>query len=203
VRGALALLAIPLLAGCASAAGRPEPIAISRDVPRLALPALALRNAGFESPARTPNHCAERWDCTAHADPGSFIFAIQDNAVAEGRQAMCIQRVGKEPWATVTQGMHDATLQGSTLRLSMMVRLEGVSGDGAGPWVVLHGPGGRMLKHDQKLLQGSAGWARTAIDIEVLPGTEIVEVGATLEGPGKVCIDDVRLEVLKARRGPV
>jgi hypothetical protein len=204
VRRALALVAIPLLAGCASAAGRPEAIPISRDVPRLALPALALRNAGFESPARTPNHCAERWDCTVHADPGSFTFSVQDHAPAEGRQAMCVQRVGKEPWATLTQGVHDASLQGATLRLSMMLRLEGVSGDGAGPWVVLHGPGGRMLKHDQKLLQGTTGWARAAIDIEVLPGTEIVEVGATLEGPGKACIDDVRLEVLKAaRRGPV
>jgi hypothetical protein len=64
---------------------------------------------------------------------------------------------------------------------------------------VLHGTGGRMLKHDQKLLKSTEGWQRTSIDIDVLPGTEIVEIGATLEGPGSACIDDVRLEVTEAR----
>jgi hypothetical protein len=204
VRSALAWLAIPLLAGCASAAGRPEAIPISRGLPGVPLPSLALRNAGFEDPPRTPNYCANRWDCSAHADPSSFTFTVTDGAVAEGKQSMCMQRVGQEPWATVTQAVHDAALQGGTLRLSMMLRLEGVSGEGAGPWVVLHGPSGRMLKHDQKLFKGTATWQRTTLDIEVLPGTEAVEIGATLEGPGKACIDDVRLEVVKAaRRGPV
>jgi hypothetical protein len=199
----LALLAIPLLAGCASAAGRPETIPISREVPRAALPTLAIRNAGFEAPPRSPNYCADRWDCSVHADPTSFTFTIEGNQAPEGSQAMCVQRVGKEPWATVTQGVHDAALATAQLRLTMMMRLDGVDGEGAGPWMVLHGPSGRMLKHDQKLRKSTQGWERVSMDIEVLPGTEVVEIGATLEGPGRICIDDVRLEVLKAaRRAP-
>lgn len=207
MRRGLAILAVPLLAGCAAAAGRPEAIPISRDVPRAAaptLPVLAIRNAGFEAPPRSPNYCADRWDCSVHADPSSFSFTIDASQVPEGKQAMCVQRVGREPWATVTQGVHDAGLVGAQLRLSMMLRLDGTTGDGAGPWMVLHGPGGRMLKHDQVLRKATQGWERVTMDIEVLPGTEIVEIGATLEGPGRACIDDVRLEVVKAaRRGPV
>lgn len=201
---ALAFWAIPLLAGCAAAAGRPEAIPISREVPRAALPTLAIHNAGFEAPPRSPNHCAERWDCSVHADPSSFTFTIEGTGAPQGAQAMCLLRVGKEPWATVTQGVHDAGLVGGQLRLSMMLRLDGVTGEGAGPWMVLHGPGGRMLRHQQALRKETRGWERVTLDLEVLPGTEVVEVGATLEGPGRACIDDVRLEVVKAaRRGPV
>jgi hypothetical protein len=199
----LALLAIPLLAGCASAAGRPDAIPISREVPRVALPTLAIRNAGFEAPPRSPNYCADRWDCSVHADPNSFMFTVDGRQAPEGSQVLCVERSGKEPWATVTQGVHDAALAGAQLRLTMMMRLEGVDGEGAGPWMVLHGPSGRMLKHDQKLRKSTQGWERVSMDIEVLPGTEVVEVGATLEGPGRACIDDVRLEVVKAaRRAP-
>lgn len=203
MRRLLAFAAIPLLAGCASAAGRPEAIGISREVPR-STPAIALRNAGFESPPRSPNACADRWDCSAHADPGSYSFRVEGNQPPEGAQSMCIERVGLEPWATVTQAiLESAPLRGATLRLSMMLKLDGTTGEGAGPWVVLHGSGGRMLKHDQKLLKSTSGWQRVALDIEVLPTTDIVEIGATLEGPGRACLDDVRLEVLKAGRGPV
>lgn len=196
----LPLLAVPMVvAGCATAAGRPEAIRIHRELPSSAIASVPLRNAGFESPARTPNHCADRWDCTVHADPSSFAFTVGGREPPEGKQALCIDRVGKEPWATVTQGVHDAGLAGKKLRLSMLMRLAGTTGDGAGPWVVLHGTGGRMLKHDQKLVKSTDGWQRTSIDIDVLPGTEIVEIGATLEGPGSACIDDVRLEVIEAR----
>ena len=204
MRRLLALAAVPLLAGCAVAAGRPETINISRELPR-ALSAVTLRNPGFELAPRSPNSCAERWECTAHADPSSFSFRVEGNQPPpEGKQSFCIDRVGKEPWATVTQPVREAAaLHGTTLRLSMMLRLEGTTGEGAGPWVVLHGPSGRMLKHDQKLLKSTTGWQRVALDIEVVPATEIVEIGATLEGPGRACLDDVRLEVVKAARGPV
>ena len=203
MRRLLVLAAVPLLAGCAVAAGRPETINISRELPR-AVSTIALRNAGFESPPRSPNACADRWDCSAHADPSSFSFRIEASQAPEGTQAMCIERVGKEPWATVTQAVHEAVpLRGATLRLSMMLRLDGTTGEGAGPWVVLHGPGGRMLKHDQKLLKATSGWQRVTLDIEVLPTTDVVEIGGTLEGPGRACLDDVRLEVVKAARGPV
>lgn len=193
----LVLLAVPLVAGCATAAGRPEAIPIHRELPS-ALPGIALANAGFEAPARSPNHCADRWDCNVHADPGSFSFVVEGRDAAEGRQAMCVTRVGKEPWATVTQAVRDRTRAGARLRLSLMLRLAGTTGEGAGPWMVLHGPGGRMLRHEQALRKATDGWQRVALEVEVPPGTEIVEVGATLEGPGRMCIDDVRLEVAKA-----
>ena len=203
---ATCLLVAPLLAGCASAAGRPDAVPVHREVPRTpaavapALGTLALRNAGFEAPPRSPNYCADRWDCSVHADPSSFTFTVVSAQAAEGAQAMCVERVGREPWATISQGIHDTGTRGMTLRLSLSMRLDGVTGEGAGPWVVLQGPGGRTLKHDQKLRKSTQGWERATLEFEVPPTTEILEVGMTLEGPGRACIDDVRLEIVKKAR---
>ena len=130
---------------------------------------------------------------------GSYVFRIDTTRPSQGAHSLCVERVGKEPWATITQAVRDPGLAGKVLRLSMAVRLEGVTGDGAGPWVLLHGPGGRNLKHDQRLLKGTLGWERASLDFMVLAGTEIVEIGATLEGPGRLCIDDVRLETVDVR----
>jgi hypothetical protein len=200
----LAAAAVPLVAGCASAAGRPDPIAISRDVPRAEapLPGIELRNANFELPPRSPNTCATRWDCSVHADPSSFTFTVIQEA-PEGKQAICIERVGNEPWATLSQVVQPGSVRGSTLRLSMMMRVVGASGEGAGPWVVLQAGSGATLKHYQSLSKDTRGWTRATLEFDVLTGTELIEIGATLEGPGRACIDDVRLEVVKAARsGP-
>ena len=205
MRAAALLLLAPLLAGCAAAAGRPEAIPVHREVPRAppATPAvgtLPLRNPGFEEPARSPNYCANRWDCSVHADPSSFAFTVVAADPPEGRQALCVERTGREPWATVTQALHDTSSRGMTLRLSVSMRLDGVTGEGAGPWVVLQGLGGRTLKHDQRLFKSTAGWQRFALEFEVLPTTDIIEVGGTLEGPGRACFDDFRLEIVKRAR---
>lgn len=191
-----ALLVLTTLGACASSAGKLTPTAPEL---RETLGALPLRNADFEAPLRAQNHCADRWDCSAHADPGSYTFRLDTAKPFKGAHSLCIDRIGKEPWATVTQAVRDATLAGKVLRLSMALRLEGVTGEGAGPWVLLYGPGGRNLKHDQKLTKGTRDWERASIDIAVLQGTEIVEIGATLEGPGRVCIDEVRLETVDVR----
>ena len=197
MRRLAAVLTLASLCGCAASAGKLAPTAPEL---RETLGALPLRNADFEAPLRAQNHCADRWDCSVHADPASYTFRLDTAKPSQGAHSLCIERVGKEPWATVTQAVRDAGgLAGKRLRLSMALRLEGVTGEGAGPWVQLHGPGGRNLKHDQKLFKGTRGWEREVLEFTVLAGTEIVEIGATLEGPGRLCIDEVRLETLDVR----
>ena len=158
---------------------------------------VALRNAGFENAARTGERCPEFWGCTMHSDPDSFVFRLDALKPAEGKQALCIERVRREPWALATQAVYDmATLRGRKARFSMAVRIERAEGAGLGPWIVVHGPAGN-LAHEEKLVAKTAGWERVAVEFQVAPTAQMVEVGATLQGGGRACLDDARLEILE------
>lgn len=186
------------LAGCAAAPeGAPtaRPPAAGALAPAPAVRPIALRNAGFEDPMTADRRCAPGWDCTMHSDPTSFRFFAHEEAV-EGRRSFCVERVRDEPWALVTQAFDGpAVRSGARLRLSMAVRLEGVTGAGAGPWALVQGA---PPINPQQLVRGTGGWRRLSVDVTVPPGRHVVEVGAALEGPGRACFDDVRLEVLPA-----
>ena len=127
-----------------------------------------------------------------HNDPKAFRFSLQGNAVA-GARSVCVERVANEPWALMTQAFENPALRGRRVRLSMSVLVEGVTGDGAGPWALVQG---NPPTHERKLVRGTAGWQRVAVEMAVPANGVVVEVGATMEGPGKACFDDVRVEVL-------
>jgi hypothetical protein len=150
----------------------------------------ALRNPGFEEPTPAQARCPAGWECSAHVDVGSFTFRRATEG-ATGAASLCIERVGKEPWALLTQGFHTTAMRGRTLRLSMAMRAQGLAG-GAGPWI--QSQGGRA--HAAKLVQATNGWERVSVDLAIPAESNLLVVGATLEGPGSACFDDVRLEVL-------
>lgn len=196
VRTAAAFATAAWIGACAAAAPADKPRGEPAKGGPLALPkAVALKNAGFESAARADGSCAEHWSCTMHADPGAYRFGVDVSQPAEGKQAFCVERVTNEPWALVTQGLQDPKLRGTRLRFTASVRVERTDGGGAGPWALVHGPQGN-LAHVQKLVQGTQGWQRLAIDFPVGQTAQILEVGMTLEGGGRACIDDARLEIL-------
>lgn len=188
MRTALALLACGL-AACASPAAPPSPPPAAAG-PRL----VALPNGDLEADWAAGGRCAPRWGCKSHADPGSHRFFLDEVAPAAGKRSLCIERVTREPWALATLATSDPALRGARVRFSLDVRVDGVEG-GGGAWVLVHGPSGN-LHHDQRLVTGKRGWERLAIEFTVPASAQIVEVGATLEGPGRVCIDDARLEIL-------
>lgn len=185
-----------VLAGCAASAPpststAPQPAV--RATPSAPAP-IALRNAGFEEPPRVGERCAPGWSCTAHAHPEAFRFDLGSDA-AEGARALCVERVHPEPWAIVSQNL-DAlpAWHGRTLRFSVSVRSAGVDGPGAGPWALVHGVHGQLLKHEQKLVARTAGWERHAIEVPVAAGAARLEVGVVIEGGGRVCLDGAHLE---------
>ncbi len=189
MRAALALALAPLLAACA-AAPAPAPSAPGRGI--------ALRNPGFES-ERVRERCPWGWDCTAHADPGAYRFRLDDRAPGAGKRSLCIERVKGEPWGSITQGRFDGSLAGKRVRFSILARVEG-AGEGAGPMAVVHDGSGRLLAHGEKKVRATQGWERLALELAVPAGAVVLEVGAVLEGPGRLCMDDARLEVLAAGR---
>jgi hypothetical protein len=134
-----------------------------------------------------------------HADPDSFRFSLDRAGPAEGRQSLCVERVTHEPWSLVTQAVRAAALRGARLRFSIAVRVERAEGPGAGPFLVVHGPSGN-LAHEQRLLTRTDGWQRVAVDFTVASTAQMVEVGATLQGGGRACVDDARLEFSPAAK---
>lgn len=164
--------------------------------PPAAVRAVALKNPGFENAARGGERCPEHWDCTMHSDPDSFRFALDGVAPAQGKQSLCIERVRNEPWSLATQGVDAVALRGAKLRFSLAVRIERAEGAGAGPFLVVHGPTGNLL-HEERLATRSDGWQRVGFDFTVAPTARILELGATLQGGGRVCVDDARLEFVQ------
>ena len=182
MRLAAAALAALALGGCAAA---PAPSAAPK-------PSLSVRNPSFEADMPADRSCPVGWDCTMHNDPKAFRFFLHGNGAA-GARSLCIERAANEPWALMTQAFESPLVRGARLRLSMSVLLEGVSGEGAGPWALVQG---NPPLNPRKLVRGTSGWQRIDLEFAVPASGRVVEVGATLEGPGKACFDDVRLEVI-------
>ena len=157
---------------------------------------IALKNAGFEQ-SPVDGDRAPGWACAAHSDPGSFRCGVDTSVKTEGRNSLRIERVRPEPWGLATQVVADRKLQGQRVRYSVSVRTEGATGAGGGAFLMVQGPGGATIAHQQKLEQGTTGWTRQALELVVPAGAETIVAGAILEGGGKLWIDAARIEVLE------
>jgi hypothetical protein len=178
---AWALILAALLAGCAHT---PPEFVTARTVP----PGL-LKNADFEADPDPSRRCPPSWGCLAHSNAASYTFELASDARSHGRY-LKVTRVHPEPWAMANQLLPAAQMAGKRLRISVSVLGEALEG-GAGPMVILQGPGGRVLGHRQATLTRGPGWRRASVEIDVVPGTERVECGLLVEGSGWAGFDDV------------
>jgi hypothetical protein len=186
----LAVVAAAMAIAACAASPPPTAPVTKASPPPAAAP--VMRNPGFEEPTPADRPCPVGWECSAHAAVESFRFSVSREG-ASGAASMCIERVGGEPWALATQGFHTTAMRGRTLRLSMAVHAHGLTGGGgAGPWI--QSQGGRA--HAQKLVQATKGWERVVVELAIPAESNLIVVGATLDGSGRACFDDVRLEVL-------
>lgn len=157
---------------------------------------VALANPGFEDGPAQPS-CARGWYCSMHADPTSFRFTLDESGGAGGKRSLCIEPVKREPWGMATQALLDPQLRGKRIRFSLAVRTEGVAGRGAGPIIVAHGGSGQRLAHVERWVGGTQGWQRLSVEMDVPADARDVQMGGELDGRGRACIDDARLEVLR------
>ena len=154
-----------------------------------------LANAGFEAPFAAAGACPPRWGCSVHADGTSFRFAPEVTTATEGKQSLLVERVGTEPWATVTQSFRATSLRGHRIRFSLAVKTGGIDGEGAGPWLLVLGDG-KVLDHQVRRVRGTRDWQREVIELVLPDQAETFSVGATLEGGGRAWFDEAKLEVL-------
>jgi hypothetical protein len=187
-----------MLAGCAASVPSPGV-------------ALNVANGDFEADWPPGSNCARDWGCVMHADPTSFRFFLDEKAPASGKRSFCIEPITNQPYGKAVQTRDDFnTWRNMRVRLSMAVKVEEVKGDGAGVFIVAHDGGGmaarprsQFVRYSQKLVKGSAGWQRVETELVIPPDTFILEFGAILQGAGRACVDDVRLEFLQVPKSPV
>ena len=191
--------------GLALAVSTVSPGALAQSLPLgKALPGMVrppqdvvVRNPGFEAGPQPGSACPAGWACVMHAASDSFRFFYDDAHPAAGTRSGCFESVGREPWGKMVQG-HPVgqPLRGKRVRLSALVRLEDVTGDGAGPILRADGGSGNELAYRFEPRGGSAGWHPVSAELDVPQGTYILELGFALKGKGRICVDDVRFEVL-------
>ena len=186
-RHARAFLAALCVAGCAAAPAPETP----------ALRVIDLQNPGFELDPLQDSHCAPKWACSAHSDPGSFVYNVDASQAAAGARSLRIDRVRNEPWGIIAQSIRDPALRGAKVRFSLAVRTQGAEGKGAGPFLQFHDGSGRVIGDVKKLAKGTSAWQRLSVEFVVPPATHLLEAGALLEGPGSAWIDEARLELLE------
>lgn len=176
-------IALMAIAGCAA----PDPAAAP------AAHAIALRNAGFESARRPGERCPVEWGCSMHSNPDSFRFWVETAGAGSGAQSLCIERMLSEPWATAAQSVPAVALRGRKVRFSLLMRGEGLDGAGVSP-VIIATAGGATIAVEQQPARIGTQWRRYSVELVVPSQAEALEVGATLFGGGRACIDDARLE---------
>ena len=132
------MLAALVLAACAAPEPPKEVKPATAKVlagPEVPLGPVVLRNPGFEQPDGAGARCATGWNCTAHVNSKAFRFFSADVA---GHRSFCVEPAEDakkaEPWALVSQGVHNPGLRGTRVRFSLALTLTGVTGEGAGPW---------------------------------------------------------------------
>ena len=180
------------LAGCAA---QSQTVATKPPVP--AGQRVELRNAGFEEPMPRDALCPPGWSCAAHNGMSAFHFFADTKRPASGKQSGCVERVGREPWALMTQAAPDiAPLRGKHVRFTASVRVEGVVGDGGGAFILAQGGSGQTLAHAKKQKQGTEFWNSMQVDLVVPEQAFVLEAGLVLEGSGMGCIDDAVLEII-------
>lgn len=105
-----------------------------------------------------------------------------------------------EGFGTVMQTRDASPYLGKRVRLSAWVRNEQVE-DWAGLWMRVDGQNTDCLAFDnmgQRPIKGTLSWTRYEVVLNVAPEAKKLAFGLLLGGPGKVWMNDVRLEVVDA-----
>ena len=191
MKAALAAAAL-ILAGCAATSD-------STVLRRVEVP-----NAGFEQGAPGNQGCPRPWYCTVHAGAtDAFRLSFEERDPPEGKRAFCIERLTDEPWMYVSASLPAPPLARATVRFSIAVRAERLTGPGVSPFIVVHGFQEHPLERQHRMSMRMDGWQRLQVEARVPSNARLVEFGVQLEGGGRVCMDDARLEVLASPGGPV
>ena len=173
----------------------PFPIGIAMAAPVL------LVNPGFESTKPGVRGNPEGWVTLQHAGPVSYTFTLDTEIRHGGLRGLRIDNIGPEPFGALFQQVPATNLRGKTVRLVAWLRTRDVVGSalGGGAAITLQAmQAGAVLAYNHMSktpVKGTTDWARQEITLDIPANAEQLEVGAMLQGPGSLWLDDVELAV--------
>jgi RNA polymerase sigma factor (sigma-70 family) len=136
--------------------------------------------------------------------PGKFTTTLDQTTRHDGRPTICVSSEFAQPndWLAYATTNHDAEAHlGKRVRFSAMIKCENVVGSG-GPFIRAIGPNDSNLKMDEQAprrpLIGTSGWKSYSTYLNVPANSLGVCVGVQLRGPGRIWLDDVRIENVEA-----
>ncbi|MBS0321829.1 MAG: hypothetical protein JSR18_14895 [Proteobacteria bacterium] len=218
IERATGLVALALIAGCATPAANPNegpgaamaqkaaataPTTASAApmAPREVANARALiANPGFEAPVSGGDF--EAWTTAQHAGVHSYDFDLDTAIHYAGKHSMRITNVGPEPYGAFYQVLPAQSYRGKTLEFSGYIRTVNATGGGA-QLTLLARSSGAILAHaflDDPGVVGTHDWQRYSVRLKIPKDAQRVEVGGMLVGPGTAWFDTVMLSEVTAER---
>ena len=189
--GCLLLLTASLwLSACGSGPSQPH-------LPALQGTEIALTNPSFVANAQGR---MDGWTAIEHNSGNSYTFVADTENAYSAPSSLRMHQYGKEFFGAVQQNLRaQPNWIGRTVRLSGMLRSDGVTGGGGA--LVLQALNGNdnILGHnhmDGHRITGTTPWQPYSIEVKLPPNTYTLRVGVMLEDAGTLWADDLRLELL-------
>jgi hypothetical protein len=134
------------------------------------------------------------WSDDASQD---YEIGIDPMTAHAGQASGFVQSITPEPKGNgvLAQTLKADEYRGRRVRLSVYAKSAGVEG-WADFWVHVLGPEDRTLRSDSRLALGTTDWKRLEIVLDVAEDGVTLEYGISLEGKGRVWIDDAHIEVV-------
>lgn len=137
----------------------------------------------------------------------SDLYELGIAGVRHGGQAAAYLRskttaVDTSSFVTVAQSISAVAYRGRRVRMTGFVRVDSVTGPGAGLWLRIDGPRGtlgfdNMIEFGRPIV-GTRDWTTYSVVLDVPVSAVGVTAGMLLQGRGTVRVDDVRIEVVDA-----
>jgi hypothetical protein len=132
--------------------------------------------------------------------PQDYTYGIDPTLTINGKANAYLKAQVAQPtgFGTLMQDFQGSEYRGKRLRLSALVKTQGVEGEAA-LWMRIDGDGGNVLSFDNMLnrpIQGTLDAKRYEVVLDV-PTTSVgIFFGVLLDGKGEVWLSDVQFEVV-------
>lgn len=190
-----------LLAAFSTAqAANPEVMSemVKRRQNRVAMMPDTLQNPGFEDAATAG--AMTGWTAMVHAGD-SYRIEPDESQKFDGTRSLVIENTGDPEWGAAIQTIRAERFAGKEIELSARLKMEGVTAPGF--FLLLRtsqmGHELGMVKTQGKLV-GDAGWRVIRLRSLVPVETTHLEVNLTLQGDGRVWVDNVSIDVLESKK---
>ncbi len=127
--------------------------------------------------------------------PQGYVVGVDHTITHGGRASGYVASQGANPmgYGALTQAIAADNYRGNRLRLSGYVKTEGVIGQ-ASLWMRVDGPKGEIRQ--DKPVTGTTDWEKFEIILDVPRDSAEIAFGVSLEGKGRVWVDDFQLEAV-------